>query len=271
MKFKFKTIATAATLALASVSSFAAAINFTATPDLLFVAWDGSGALPGATYVRDLGSVSQLGTTNLTFSAPTGSIFGTQFTGVSASNIYWNVFALDNTNGNEWLTGSNTTLSAANIGQFNAQGTISGLVTTQFVTLQDPANGYTTTNGVEFRGTANQGVTGDGTNGFSLSGTASQGTTGAGKGVGSSLNLLKLDSSSDPVTISQLFTNTALSNATFGAGNVNGGYFSLVDASGTVTWTNAAGVSAVPVPAAALLFGPGLLAVLSAARRRRQG
>ena len=51
MKIKFNVLATAAALALASVAA-SAAINTTATPDLLFVAYDQSS---GATYVRDLG------------------------------------------------------------------------------------------------------------------------------------------------------------------------------------------------------------------------
>ena len=94
MKFTIKFAAIATALALASPAF--ATINVTSTPDLLFIAYDGNGS--GATYVRDLGSLSQIGDTNVNFAAPSGSIFGTQFSGVAASNIYWGVFAVDNTN-----------------------------------------------------------------------------------------------------------------------------------------------------------------------------
>lgn len=266
MKLKFKTLATAATLALASLSSFAA-IDFSANPDLIFVAWDGTGLNKTATYVRDLGSVSQLGSSNLTFSAPTNSIFTTQFTGVASSDIQWNIFALDNVNGREWLTGSLANQLAQNLSQFDAVATISNLVSFNFSVLQNPSNGYIKANN-EFSGGANDNPA-DGTNGFLINLPAQQGLYDSVKGVGKSANLLFIDGATDPATESQLFVNAQLSNAAFAPGNVNGGYFTLANANGDITWTNQA-LSPVPVPGAALLFGPGLLAVFAAARRRRQ-
>jgi hypothetical protein len=268
MKLKYKLLASAAALALSSASSFASGIDFSATPDLIFVAWDGVGVTT-STYVRDLGSVSQLGAFNVSFAAPAGSIFTSVFAGngVPASNIYWNIFALDNVNGNEWLTGSLANQVNQGLDQFTVTSNLNTEVVGALAALQNPNNGWVKANG-EYTGDPSQAPNSTGSNGFNLSQALEEGLYDYAHGVGKSQNLLYIDSSTDPVVVSQLYQNAAISNSAFALGNSNGGYFTLTDAAGDITWTGAP--SPVPVPATALLFGPGLLAVFAAARRRRQ-
>jgi hypothetical protein len=138
--------------------------------------------------------------------------------------------------------------------------------------LQLAANNYVKPNG-EFTGTSDTSIaTSNLTNGFILSQLFEQGGYTAGHGVGSSQNFLFAtpDADGQSVDVSQLYVNAALSSATDNAsGNAKGGYFTLVDAAGDLAWTGAAAVAAVPLPAGALLFGPGLLALLGFGRRRK--
>jgi len=264
MKFNIKLAAVAAALAL-SGSAFAA-INVSSNPDLLFVAFDGTGS--GANYVRDLGSLSSInGTSNTTFSAPTSSIFSTQFAGVAASNIYWGVFAAYN----DPSATSSVVYETNNLA--NLQGRDDSAVPSVVGTLTSglggltqldlAANGYAKPNG-EYTGST---TLTDQTNGFKLLQNFSFGQPTATKGVGSSQNFLSMTQNSDNGTsdAAQLYTNAALSS--FAAGNAKGGYFTLLDAAGDLQWT-ASTVAAVPLPAVALLFVPGLLAMFGLGRRR---
>ncbi len=257
MKIKFNILATAAALALASVTA-SAAINVSSTPDLLLIAYDVN---TGATYTRDLGvSLSALSTT-ATFSAPTGSIFSTQFAAVSPSLIQWNVVALNNVSGQQafYVTGDITQqqgLSSTDVipsaGALTAQ--LGGL--TQ---LDNASLGFAKANG-EYTGSP---VAGDQSNAFTLANNFSFGFTTSGNGVGSSQNLLKIATDG---TASQLFTNASLSAFD---NNVAGGFFTLLDAQGDLKWTTV-GVAAVPLPAAVLLFVPGLLAMFGLGRRNKR-
>ena len=261
MNFKFKLLAAAAALALSSVPALAA-ITTTSNPSLLFVAYDGSGATAD-TYVRVLGSLSSIGTNNVSFSAPSASIFSSQFAGVAASNIYWNVFALDNANPNVYLTGVNaSTLNSAGLGSFDVASVASVLTGSLggLTQLDVAANGYSKANG-EYTGSTNPS---DQTNANKLTPNFEFGLFGSGHGVGTSLNFKKV--SGDDGSASQLFLNSALSAFN---GDAKGGYFTLTDAAGDVTWTGQASVAAVPLPAAALLFGPGVLTLLGIGRRRK--
>jgi hypothetical protein len=263
MKFNFKAAAVAAALAL-SGSAFAA-INTSSDPDLLFIAYDANGN--GGTYVRDLGSLSQIGTNNVTFSAPSSSIFSTQFAGVASSDIYWGVYALY----------KESTDSASVVYQTNNLGTqllwddsnvraITSILTNGLgglTQLDLAANGYAQANG-EYTGSTtltNQ------TNGIQLINNFSFGKPKATTGVGASQNFLSVTQNTDNGTgdAAQLYLNSALSS--FASGNAAGGYFTLLDAQGDVQWTGSA-VATVPLPAAAFLFVPGLLAMAGIGRRR---
>jgi len=258
MKIKLKIIATAAALALASITA-SAAINVSTTPDLLFIAYD---TATGSTYVRDLGvSLSALNTST-TFSAPAGSIFANQMAPAVAAGdaIQWNVVALDGTanKSNFWFTGDLTLqagITTANVktGANSLLGSLGGLTA-----LDNPTNGYAFANG-EYTGSNNPN---DVTNGDTLVQDFSFGFPVSGNGVGSSQNFLKVDTKGNA---SQLFLNSSL--AAFN-NNSAGGYFTLLDAQGDLGWTNGA-VAAVPLPAAALLFAPGLLAMFGIGRRRK--
>jgi hypothetical protein len=257
MKIKFNILAAAA-LALAS-SMASAAINVSSTPDLLLVAYDPATA---STYTRDLGvSLSAL-TTNQTFNAPANSIFASQFTGVATSAIQWNVVALNNVNGSQqsWTTGD---ISQFNDLHNNDVTSLSGVVTASlggFTQLDLAANGYYKGNG-EYTGVKNGN---DQTNGQVFANDFAYGFPVSGNGVGTSQNFLH---TANDGTTTQLAVNASL--AAFGDGSdVKGGYFTLTDAGGDLTWTTSA-VAAVPLPAAVLLFAPALMAMFGIGRRRQ--
>ena len=258
MKIKFKTLAAAAVLAAVSATA-SATINVSTTPDLLFIAWENSA--DGTTtnsYVRDLGvSLSAL-TTNQTFSAPAASIFTSQFP--TTTGLQWGVYALDNTSPAVYLTGSLSKL--AGLADTDVQAIAGGLTASLggITQLEVAANGYIKPNG-EYTGSS---TASDQTNGVTLNQTFDFGLPVAGKGVGASQNFLEV---APDGSASQLFTNSALSAFN---GNAKGGYFTLADAAGDLTWTVSASVAAVPLPAAALLFAPGLLAMFGLGRRNKK-
>jgi hypothetical protein len=263
MKFNIKLAAVAAALALSS-SAFAA-INTNSNPDLLFVAYDGAGA-GGKTYVRDLGSLSQIGASNITFSAPTGSIFSTALAGVADANILWGVYALYKDPAQTATVVYQTNTLATQSGWFDSDVTgVAGALTTGLGSLTQldlAANGYAKANG-EYTGSNT--IT-DQTNGIQLINNFSFGKPLASQGVGTSQNFISVTQDADNFTgdAAQLFTNASLSS--FAAGNAKGGYFTLLDNLGDVKWTGA--VATTPLPAAALLFFPGLLAMFGLGRRR---
>ena len=273
MKFKFKLLAAAAVLAMSTAPAFAA-INTSTTPSLLFVAYDGSGNTAD-TYVRILGPLDSIGTNNVAFNAPVNSIFTSQFTNtvagvtttVAPSNIYWNVFALNNANTSApavYLTGSLSDQLGQSLAKSDVTA-IAGILTGSLgglTQLDLAANGYAKANG-EYTGANN---VSDQTNGNTLANNFSFSLPTSGTGVGTSQNLLKVGVVGNGASVSQLFTNAALSAFN---GNAAGGYFTLTDAQGDVTWTGQAAVAAVPLPAAALLFGPGLLTLLGVGRKRK--
>ena len=223
MKLKFNLMASAALLALASAPAFAA-INAGTTPDLLLIAYDGSGLSPTASYVRDLGAISQIGNNNLTFSAPLSSIFSSTFSGVSPSNIYFTVAAVDGISPKLYSTG--TVENDAGLVSADVAGNANGLLGPLggITQLDVASNGYIRPNG-EYTGSANAG---DVTNGVRLTNVFSFGFPLSGQGVGSSLNFIKIDTDG---TASLFDPNAALTGG--------GGYFTLLDAQGDVKWTGA--------------------------------
>ena len=253
MKIKFNAIAAAAVLAAVSASA-SATIQTGAQPDFLFVAFDGV----GDTYVRDLGAVTESQLANsISYTAPS-TLFSTTFAG--HTDIQWNVIALN----------ASSTPSVYVTGDIN---NLAGLVHNDLLTIASielgplggitqldvAANGYIKGNG-EYTGSK---TSLDVTNAFMLSSTLSFGLPTSGQGVGASQNLLKVDSNG---TASQLYVNASL--AAFD-NNEAGGYFTLTDAQGDLTWTNAS-VAQTPLPAALALFVPGLLGMFGLGRRAKK-
>ena len=257
MKFKFKTIAAAAVLAAVSATA-SAAIQTGANPDMLFIAWDWN---TGDTYVRDLGALTS--TTldaSTTFAVPTGSIFSSTFSGVDPTTIQWNVVAFSTaatavyTTGDGSQYGAGVTHALVLQAAGNETATLGGLTQLDVTT-----NGFSFPNG-EYTGSKDLNAQ---TNADTIAFKASFGQPVSGQGVGASQNFLKFDTTG---ALTQLYLN---SQASAFDNNAAGGYFTLADANGNLTWTNPS-VSSVPLPAAAFLFVPGLMAMFGLGRRNKK-
>jgi hypothetical protein len=273
MKFKLKTLVAAAAMAVSAMPVFAT-INSSANPTLLLVAYDSSFAT-NATYFRNLGTLSQL-TTSQTFSVPGTNIFNTQLSGViSAGTLGWGIIALDNSVATAPIIYTAAKLASVTPANSAVVDGVNAFLTGSFPTyggLDAAGAGYAFLNGVvqatggaaggaglEYTGNAAPGALGAETNAQGVAGNVF--AADAGVGFGDNLNLFKTTYTS----VTQQYLNPLGLGANGGAA---GGYFTLL-AGGNVTWTNPAAVSAVPLPAAALLFAPGLLGMLGVARRRR--
>jgi hypothetical protein len=266
MKFKLKTLVAAAALAVSAMPGFAA-ISSGADPTLLLVAYDSTFA-SNATYFRNLGTLSQLSTSQ-TFSAPSGSIFSTQVGGLG-NNIGWGIVAINsaapalyvaaNTAGTTSGTAFIDGVVASLVGAFPTYGGLdaAGAGYAYLNGAVQATGGAAGSAGLEYTGNPAPGALGAETN---AQGVASNvfGAVG-GVGIGSSLNFFKADYTS----VTQQYLSPL---GVAAGGGAAGGYFTLLTG-GAVSWTNPV-ASAVPLPAAALLFAPGLLGMIGVARRRR--
>jgi len=263
MKFKFKTLAAAAAMAITAMPSFAT-ISSGADPSLLLVVYDNTFA-GNNTYYRNLGSLSSLAASGVTtFASPGGSIFSTQIAGLAPGDVGWSVIAVNNGNPAApavYFSGMQAGAIPAGIINVNLARDYAVGAFPAFGALDNAANGFIFPNN-EYTGNPAQGGTNAGAK-SNAADTISAFTNGAnglgGAGLGTSENFYRTDYS----TLTQQYLSA--SGSAFDGG-APGGYFTLA-ADGTVTWTNPA-VSAVPLPAAAWLFGPGLVALFGTARRR---
>jgi hypothetical protein len=254
---KLKLVVAAAVMA--AIALPAAAVTTPATNlELLFVAYDVNGS--GKDYVRDLGALAtSIGTSNVSFG--TGTTFGTAtgnaFAGVTSSNIYWNVIAVDAGNSTAYTTGNLTKLNAAGNGSFEMD-TNTGLIATGLSNLVGNAS-WSKGNG-EYYGAA----VASGSNALDLVGTliGDGSKVVSGHGLNTSQNFFTIAGDG---TASQIRANAGLSAFD---GNAAGGYFTL-SSLGALSYTGTAAPSAVPLPAAAMLFGPGLLGLFGFARKRK--
>ena len=258
MKTKFNFIVAAAAAALALVSQSASAtISVGADPSLLFVAVD---QVTGSTYVRNLGAESQLASGSLAFSTPATNVFSTLFNG--DTNISWNVMAFSGASNVIYSTGDVST----NFGFVNA-GDAQQIIQAETAALGGITALDNTSNSFSKGNNEYVGATGSGsinpTNGVQLNLNAGFGFPTYGT-VGGSRNFIKTDNDGN---VSQLFLNSSLTAID---DNQKGGFFTLTDAQGDLSWTNAGSVAAVPLPGAALLFFPGLLAMFGIGRRNKK-
>jgi hypothetical protein len=274
MKFKFGLLAVAAGLVFASASASASGIaNSGGVYDMVFMAWD----VNGTSYARDIGPESNLSaTTNQTFNAAANSAFASTFAGDTSSQIAWAVVALDSDNGNIYTTG-NLAQMVASFNNADGVGIDAPENESAAVSGWNAFNALGTNAAGEYIGPVSN-LPNNPTFPGNIYRLASVGTQ-VYNGIGTHQNFIWQDSGNgDGVTggagsqggagqVIQLFQNANLANSNFGGGS-NGGYFTLADGTGDLTWTVA--VSQVPLPGAALLFAPALLGMLGFGRRRNQ-
>lgn len=273
MKFPMKKLVVALALAAAAGQASAAVVSAsTGDGDLFLTAWD---SVANVSYSRDLGVDLNTFLANATPSAGLtdvfagDSLFQSAFASSTPSNISWNIVAGDN---------------IVNGGSATAAGSLRFLTTSTFAsassivyksaTMQTGTNDIANFQGYQVTDPTPAG-TGCDTNpscvitnpsdpGFGAAGTwnINMGGTGtldnASTGFGSSLYFYYITGG-----------GTTLSNAskTIFANATGDGKWSLAS-NGTATYA-IPGVSAVPVPAAAWLFGSGLVGLVGIARRKR--
>jgi hypothetical protein len=278
MKFKLKALAAAATMAVAGQASAALSDAFVQNGTLFLTVWD---VVTFESYTRDLGVSlndflpNSVGGTK----TPAGgnlpgeiigalapsTLFTNTFSNNTAGNIRWNVIGVDSVEGDGTNDGSRVVSTFANgpIPTF-----LNGIVRQMASTAVNFAGELVANSGVDFTGAPAE---------FAIAGNGTQSVEGGGPGWGPNLGTPNNTTGTGFGTAQFWYaatTNDAGGNDT---GTVNGvrfgngaGFATMgLSADGTLTYTLAPEVTAVPLPAAAWLLGAGILGLGSAARRRK--
>ena len=240
MNMKLKTLVVAVGMVVAGAAN--AALSSSGPPgtggsDLIFEAWDGT-----TSYVMDLGAATQYDT--FAAAAPSSAAFTVDLTGLNAATLQWQVFANNQGTASYGSFGVITTSAAG-----NAPAISSVLVTSATIDLiegyQNAALGTATSGYIP----ASNSLAYAGQFGNNTVGTFAKNTAVTGFG---SMGLYEFldngNATTAPATVNQF-----------------AGSFSLAS-NGTLTYGPAA--VATPLPAAAWLFGSGLLGLVGVARRR---
>lgn len=271
MKMKFKILASSLALALAGQASAALDLPTSNNSSLWLTVWDTS---IGATksYTRNLGlnlnsflpnslSGDKTPESGLTLNFASDALFASTFTGISSSNLAWNVFGGDavfgGANGQARVIVTAPT-ATANSPSITRASVVNAGVNSDFFATNLLANwGCNTANSCAVNDPTVDGA-GQGPRwGAGVGGAIPFNTSGS---VGSLLNFYYFAANS--AAFGQAESKVAFANSL-------GRATWTMDANGNATY-NLEGVSAVPVPAAVWLLGSGLVGLVGVARRRRE-
>lgn len=280
--FKMKTLAAVIALAAAGSANAAYQLPNTGNGSLMLTAWD---VTTQESYIRDLGYNYADFTTamvtpeaGLVINFALDPLFSSLFGDNSASNVYWNVTAADSTASSGSITGTAlmgtgafgtlaTAYSVTNTGIANTSNYMNTFFGYALTQPNDPgvdgnaavgneagncstsSSCYSVDSGdLQFTGDANWGANW----GSNLTSWINAGTLGSTLGFYS-------------MTPNGTFSINQATKVAYG--NVNGLASWLLAADGSLVYSVPGAVSTVPVPAAAWLFGSGLLGLVGVARR----
>jgi hypothetical protein len=277
MKFKLKVLAAVATLAVAGQASAALSDGFVQDGTMFLTVWD---VTTNESYVRDLGvSLSQFlpdavggtktpsaGLTEVFANLPGSTVFAGLFGNNTAGNIRWNVIAVDQAEGDGENNGARVVSTFG-----STPGFLNSIVRGMAASAVNFVGELIQNSGVDFSGAPNE---------FGFTGTGATSIEGGGPGWGPTLaGGAGANNTTGTGFGTAQFWYAATTNDGNGndSGVVNGVRFANssnfatmgLAADGTLTYTLAGDVAAVPLPAAAWLLGAGILGLGSAARRRK--
>jgi hypothetical protein len=260
ISMKFKMIAAALALVVAGSANAALTTGSASTGSSLFIeAWD---TVSGVGFVQDLGKTFQSGLVmgqsgSLSFNLDAASFASLLGTDTAGTNLSWRVFAsvdLDQPYSGSGILTTVTTVPASGFRADSAPlSVLQGSMNSHIVDINAVLTGNTTFATIPSANVAYGGLVGGSYNGAFTGGNSAKVGFGA---------IDFYSYTNDPDTFALVETKL---NGGIGGDNK----FSL-SSTGQLTF-DASQASAVPLPAAAWLFGSGLLGLVGIARRRKQG